>query len=790
MHRIRTAALGAVLTLALFTSGGVAAQAQDGSPAAPDGTFSDLGQPITSLTIHQSAVGKNAAGEPVVYGVVAGTDAPLNVVNLLTGELEATVPLPGASGAWGITVTDDGLVYLGSYNTGRLYVYSPTTGEVTDLGRATSSAQLLYGLSSAPDGTVYGGTYPNAHAFRYDPVSGEFTDFGSMAPDEAYARSTAYDPVSETLYVGAATNPRIYRIDPFTGTKTDVTPDGLKGQQSKSPYYMTYGDGKIYVNVENTLWILDAATGAAITPTLVDGTAAPSYPLSGLVSPAQDGAVYFTTFVGSQRSLVRLDTTTDVLTPLTNPDGSPANVSDPGIGYGWADVDGSPVLFGKMGNYGGVGIAYDPATQTLTPRTLAFEPIPSRLQNVSVRPDTGDVFVNAYLNGSTAILDIDAGTNARTLQLGQTEDWTWHDGKLYAGTYPNGSLVEYTPATETSAATSTTLFSLKAEYAQNRPRAVVVTDDHIYVGTTPDYGLYGGALTVYNRADKTFTVNRNVVQDQTVGSLVVADGVLYGGSSVEGGESTSPIATEAKLFTWDPAGDTKTGEYTIVPGARAINGLGVGPDGNIWGMADGTLFSFDPASHTVLTRISVAPGFTTSGDGYLRWHPNGFAYVSVRGSLYAIDPGSAEVTPIREGGVNRLVLAPSGTMYMLMKPVGSNFLMNLASFTPGPTATPQKPWDAAATYVAGDVVTHDGTTFRALWWTHGETPGASSYGAWSQVGNESTCQGSTVPEWAASTVFTGGEQINHDGHLWQAKWWTRAQVPGDEHGPWEDLGTC
>jgi hypothetical protein len=50
----------------------------------------------------------------------------------------------------------------------------------------------------------------------------------------------------------------------------------------------------------------------------------------------------------------------------------------------------------------------------------------------------------------------------------------------------------------------------------------------------------------------------------------------------------------------------------------------------------------------------------------------------------------------------------------------------------------------------------------------------------------------TAADWSAGTVYTGGDQVSHDGHTWQAKWWTRGEEPGTtgQWGVWKDLGAC
>ncbi|TPX00491.1 glycoside hydrolase, partial [Schumannella luteola] len=41
-------------------------------------------------------------------------------------------------------------------------------------------------------------------------------------------------------------------------------------------------------------------------------------------------------------------------------------------------------------------------------------------------------------------------------------------------------------------------------------------------------------------------------------------------------------------------------------------------------------------------------------------------------------------------------------------------------------------WSAGAVYVAGDLVTYQGSTYKAKWWTQGDTPGASEWGPWAE----------------------------------------------------------
>ncbi|WP_326696477.1 glycosyl hydrolase family 18 protein [Streptomyces sp. NBC_01754] len=46
--------------------------------------------------------------------------------------------------------------------------------------------------------------------------------------------------------------------------------------------------------------------------------------------------------------------------------------------------------------------------------------------------------------------------------------------------------------------------------------------------------------------------------------------------------------------------------------------------------------------------------------------------------------------------------------------------------------------------------------------------------------------------WSATTEYGTGATVSHDSRTWKAKWWTKGETPGStgEWGVWEDLGAC
>ncbi|TFY80831.1 hypothetical protein EWM64_g3176 [Hericium alpestre] len=47
-----------------------------------------------------------------------------------------------------------------------------------------------------------------------------------------------------------------------------------------------------------------------------------------------------------------------------------------------------------------------------------------------------------------------------------------------------------------------------------------------------------------------------------------------------------------------------------------------------------------------------------------------------------------------------------------------------------------------------------------------------------------------VAPWQSNIAYEGGDQVTYNGHLWTAKWWSEADVPGGSAGDWTDDGPC
>ncbi|GAF21879.1 MULTISPECIES: glycosyl hydrolase family 18 protein [Shouchella] len=92
-------------------------------------------------------------------------------------------------------------------------------------------------------------------------------------------------------------------------------------------------------------------------------------------------------------------------------------------------------------------------------------------------------------------------------------------------------------------------------------------------------------------------------------------------------------------------------------------------------------------------------------------------------------------------------------------------------------------WSENAIYVKGDRVSKNGFIYEAKWWTQGDHPQHS--GEWDVWKKVSVCQGETETSiWSKDTIYIKGDQVEHNGMWYEAKWWTRGEEP-NQSGEWD-----
>jgi len=111
-------------------------------------------------------------------------------------------------------------------------------------------------------------------------------------------------------------------------------------------------------------------------------------------------------------------------------------------------------------------------------------------------------------------------------------------------------------------------------------------------------------------------------------------------------------------------------------------------------------------------------------------------------------------------------------------------------------------WQASKVFVGGDQVTYNGNTYKAKWWTKGDTPGAAS--VWELIGsadNNSANNNDNTPDdnntqnnsgdnavWDKNTTYSQkGNIVEFNGILYENQWWTKGDTPGNAQ-VWRKIG--
>lgn len=129
--------------------------------------------------------------------------------------------------------------------------------------------------------------------------------------------------------------------------------------------------------------------------------------------------------------------------------------------------------------------------------------------------------------------------------------------------------------------------------------------------------------------------------------------------------------------------------------------------------------------------------------------------------------------------------------------LGGTLATTLRAATPGPQvpSTCAAPWYATGVYTKGDVVSANGTEYKARWYTRGEAPRASAYGAWEEIGPCGTAPKppapTCAPAWDATATYHGGDKVSRAGVNYTAQWWTKGELPGSvSWGSWDPGLPC
>ncbi|MFC5285068.1 hypothetical protein [Pedobacter alpinus] len=616
------------------------------------GKFTNHGPQLTASMIQGSIFVTTTDGTEMIYTVVRGEPAHLLGYDVKTKALKLDKPLGDADGVWDMAQASDGALYIPGAS-GSLFKHIPGTQEIEDLGIALTGETYLWNLTAGKDGEVFGATYPGCRVFRYHPKDG-FSDVGKgpLVEGENYVRSLAFHQKTGLLYAGVGSHAHLIEINPKTGTKQALLPKNF--QEKEFVYSLEIVPGK---NGNDRLFALLTSGSLTLIYNLktkkfeqeVEGM-----DMKAIIANPKSKQVFYT----GQSNLMQFNPSKSIaLKKIIAEKTGSANA------FSWGKDKNLYLL-----NSAGELVQYNPKTKNTSVAQLEIPGQPIPINAIMAAPD-GKIWTGGYLAGGHATFNPQTGINEKHVGLDQTEGMAVQGDSIYFGIYPKGRFYVYNTHKPWDIKQYNPKKIAQIE-EQSRSFAVLSTSKQMMVfGMIPEYGKLGGALVTYDIA-KNQTQTYQPIKDQAIASLVQSNETVIAGTTISGGLGIKPSQKEAVLFGWNLANAKKTFEITPVPGATAITSLIKGPDGNVWGIADGVLFIFDAMQQKVLStnKLYDYPPFKSHvwRSAFLVLHPNGQVYGTDNNQLFKIDPITKACTLIAEDAA-LLTMDKKGILYFKRK---------------------------------------------------------------------------------------------------------------------------
>lgn len=611
--------------------------------------FKNLGPQIYASVIQGSIFLQDKQGRDLVYTVVRGNPARLLAYTVDSQEMVLNEALPGTDGAWDMSVSSDGWLYVPGAK-GMLYRHLPGTKVVENLGVVLPGQTTVWNLAAGKDGEMFGATYPGCRVFRYHPKDG-FKDIGNgpLVETENYVRSLAYYEKTGKLYAGVGSHAELIELDPLSGSKKSILPDEYKSKEFA--YSLEIVQGTDGIDRMLTLITNGSFTLVYNLKTQKFDYQIDEMDMKSVSQEDENGRIYYT----YKSSLFSRN--------LSLPQQAPVKLyDDAGSANAMLIRNGKLYLLNSDAQL----ILRDLRTGKMLVNKLDIPGQPISIQSIMKGPD-GRIWSGGYLAGGHAAYDPKNNKLTSYPGLHQTEGMAVKDQFIYFGIYPKGHMYEYDSRKEWDVKNSNPRH-LGQIQDQSRPFAVTAepVSNKVFFGMVPEYGKLGGALVSYDVLKQELKSYGTIIPDQSVVSLIAKDGMIWGGTSVSGGLGVMPTTKVAKLFSWDVKNANKVDEIIPVEGAYAITSLILGPDKNIWGMAGGTLFVFDPLSKKVLKKKEIYQTPVLKShvwrDAFLVLHPSGMIYGTGSNQLFRINPQTLDFE-ILEKPASLLAMDDQGRIY-------------------------------------------------------------------------------------------------------------------------------
>ncbi|HLS14358.1 MAG TPA: hypothetical protein VK095_07565 [Beutenbergiaceae bacterium] len=609
-----------------------------------------------------SEAGVDENGRDVIWGMATGSeDDPgiLMATDVLTGEITRTVRLPGATGGWAVNQNPvTGTVYVGTYGAAALWLYTPGEEEAVNAGQPDIPHwNFAYNVAFDEEGNAYGGGwgeptdgYPGASVYTFTEGEGFTGVLGDLPlTDNAnYTRSLGYDEGSRTVFVGTGTTVNLFACSIDTNECENLAPLlDEEIQDSVSVRDMVMSDGHVLAWAGDSTssgndWLVvldvDRTEDGELQVDVVDEIRGVAHPGS---SPIHDGHIYYTKSGFDDWPLFRYNIETGEETNLGHDvvilarQWDILELDDPQ----WPGA----TLVG-INSYGYL-TRYNIETDTIDVEQVPNVPdVSLRLNSLATGPD-GSIWTAGYLGGGIGQLTTMRDDEQDTFDVGgQADSMIAHDGQVFQGNYPGGTITSFTPEQLRDGQAPTLECTIGA--SQDRPYGLHSSGDRLYFGSQTGAGNTVGAFGWFDSATGDCTTIEGPLGQQSVDTLTGSGDRIFGGGNIFFGYTHMPVLEEATVMVFDETTEEIEEIELPVDGLRAVSAAATDDEGTVWFYAEGWLLAMDPDTlewvHTEEVFPDLKPGDRVPGAyAEMITAQDGTIYGNVEGRVFDFDPEAA-----------------------------------------------------------------------------------------------------------------------------------------------------
>ncbi len=484
----------------------------------------------------------------------------------------ASFAQPDGRGTWKVRLLSDNKIWFGMNGPGQLACFNPITESYEDVpphNPATKNSHLT-DVVEGPDGWLYMPGFPSGDCVAYDRDTGEYREVAVEERNHQLFAACLTDGGHIGILNGLQHG--VYALDPRTDEVNVVSPPHLTGRPDAYSGFLRTGD-QFLATLGHPEGGIEICRFSALDLGFLGSFVVTTVVTSGrnlMASPG--GRVYMSVDNGY---IYALDLETETAELACHIRGVPSR----GI---YHFLDEHRVLFAGHSQYYGI---CDLRTAELDLHRTEIENPPIGIFSI-LPASSGDIYCSAHLGLSLSRVDPKSG---RADILGLTYNGSGEIygsaeacGNIYSIAYTHNVLTEYNPNRPWRPgpdAGDNPRNLGPAGDEQYRPVTGILNGpgDNLYIGSMPEYGARGGALTVVDPTDNSQRSYRHLVPDHSILGLTVGPEHVYLGTSIIADGYIRPSEGNACFLIFDPERETVLFDQEI-EGARSLITMGCSTD--------------------------------------------------------------------------------------------------------------------------------------------------------------------------------------------------------------------